>query len=102
MKQTFKNLGSNLSASIVVFLIALPLCLGIAVGSGAPMFAGIIGGIVGGLIIGAISKSQLSISGPAAGLTIIVATAIIKLPSFEAFLLAEVSNFCFANGINYG
>lgn len=88
MKQTFKNLGSNLSASIVVFLIALPLCLGIAVGSGAPMFAGIIGGIVGGLIIGAISKSQLSISGPAAGLTIIVATAIIKLPSFEAFLLA--------------
>lgn len=90
MKKYFKHTGADLSASVVVFLIALPLCLGIAMGSGAPMFAGIIGGIVGGIVIGALSGSQLSVSGPAAGLTVIVATGIAKLPSFEAFLLAVV------------
>jgi len=88
MKNIFKSIGADLSASLVVFLVALPLCLGIAMGSGAPMFAGIIGGIVGGLIIGSLSGSQLSVSGPAAGLTVIVAAAIIRLPTFEAFLLA--------------
>ncbi len=88
MKKIFKNIGWDVSASLVVFLVALPLCLGIAMGSGAPMFAGIIGGIVGGIVIGSLSGSQLSVSGPAAGLTVIVATGIAKLPSFEAFLLA--------------
>ncbi len=88
MKNIFKNMGADISASLVVFLIALPLCLGIAMGSGAPMFAGIIGGIVGGIVIGSLSGSQLSVSGPAAGLTVIVATAIARLPTFEAFLLA--------------
>ena len=88
MKKIFKSIGSDLSASVVVFLVALPLCLGIAMGSGAPMFAGLIGGIVGGIVIGSLSGSQLSVSGPAAGLTVIVATAITKLPTFEAFLLA--------------
>lgn len=90
MKNILKTFGADLSASIVVFLVALPLCLGIALGSGAPMFAGIIGGIAGGIVIGALSKSQLSVSGPAAGLTVIVAAAITKLPAFEAFLLAVV------------
>lgn len=90
MQKFFKNFGADLSASIVVFLVALPLCLGIALGSGAPMFAGIIGGIVGGIIIGSLSGSSLSVSGPAAGLTVVVATALITLPSFEAFLLAVV------------
>jgi MFS superfamily sulfate permease-like transporter len=85
-----KNLGADLSASVVVFLVALPLCLGIALGSGAPLFAGLIGGIAGGIVIGALSGSHLSVSGPAAGLTVIVASAIMKLPSFEAFLLAVV------------
>jgi len=65
-----KNFGADLSASVVVFLVALPLCLGIALGSGAPLFSGIIGGIVGGIVIGALSGSQLSVSGPAAGLTV--------------------------------
>jgi len=88
MQKIFKNFGADFSASIVVFLVALPLCLGIAMGSGAPMFAGIIGGIVGGVIIGSLSGSSLSVSGPAAGLTVVVATAILSLPSFEAFLLA--------------
>ena len=89
MQKIFKNFGADMSASVVVFLVALPLCLGIAMGSGAPMFAGLIGGIVGGIIIGSLSGSALSVSGPAAGLTVVVATAIISLPSFEAFLLAE-------------
>jgi MFS superfamily sulfate permease-like transporter len=84
------SLSSDLPAALVVFLVALPLCLGIALGSKAPLFAGIIAGIVGGIVVGAISGSQLSVSGPAAGLTIIVATAIGDLPAYEAFLLAVV------------
>ncbi len=90
MKKLLKTAGYDLSASIVVLLVALPLCLGIALASKAPLFAGIIAGIVGGVVIGALSGSQLSVSGPAAGLTVIVATAITKMPSYEAFLLAVV------------
>lgn len=90
MKKYFQSAGSDLPASIVVVLVALPLCLGIALGSGAPLFSGIIAGIVGGIVIGILSGSQLSVSGPAAGLTVIVATAILKLKVYEAFLLAVV------------
>jgi MFS superfamily sulfate permease-like transporter len=87
---SLKNLSADFPASIVVFLVALPLCLGIALASNAPLFSGLIAGIVGGLVIGSFSGSQLSVSGPAAGLTAIVAAAILKLPSFETFLLAVV------------
>jgi MFS superfamily sulfate permease-like transporter len=90
MKKFFQNAGADLPSSIVVLLVALPLCLGIALGSQAPLFSGIIAGIVGGIVIGALSGSHLSVSGPAAGLTVIVATAILKLPAYEAFLLAVV------------
>ena len=90
MKKYFQHAGSDLPASIVVLLVALPLCLGIALGSGAPLFSGIIAGIVGGIVIGCLSGSQLSVSGPAAGLTVIVAGGIIKLQVYEAFLLAVV------------
>lgn len=90
MKKKLQLSGHDLSASIVVLLVALPLCLGIALASKAPLFSGIIAGVVGGIVIGLFSGSQLSVSGPAAGLTVIVATAITKLPSFEAFLLAVV------------
>jgi MFS superfamily sulfate permease-like transporter len=90
MKKYVQNIGADLPASIVVFLIAIPLCLGIAVASGLNEFSGIIGGMVGGIIIGLISGSQLSVSGPAAGLTAIVAAAVIKLPAVEAFFLAVV------------
>jgi len=90
MKKYFLNAGSDLPASIVVLFVALPLCLGIALGSGAPLFSGIIAGIVGGIVIGTLSGSQLSVSGPAAGLTVIVATAILSLQVYEAFLLAVV------------
>jgi carbonic anhydrase len=89
-KQTslFSNLKGDLSAGLVVFLIAVPLCLGIALASGAPLFAGMISGILGGLVIGALSGSQLSVSGPAAGLTAVVLSAITKLGAFDVFLLA--------------
>jgi carbonic anhydrase len=84
------NWTADLSASVVVFLVALPLCLGVALASGAPLFSGIISGIVGGIVVGLLSRSPLSVSGPAAGLTIIVLSAIGRLPTFEAFLLAVV------------
>jgi MFS superfamily sulfate permease-like transporter len=87
---SFKSIGSDLPASIVVFLVALPLCLGIALASDAPLFSGLIAGIIGGLVVGSLSGSNLSVSGPAAGLSAIVAAAILKLPSFEAFLFAVV------------
>jgi MFS superfamily sulfate permease-like transporter len=85
-----KTFGADFPSSIVVFLVALPLCLGIALASNAPLFSGIIAGIIGGIVIGFLSGSQLSVSGPAAGLTAIVAAAILKLPTFETFLLAIV------------
>ncbi len=84
------NLRYDLPASLVVFLVALPLCLGIALASGAPLFSGIVAGIIGGIVIGILSGSEISVSGPAAGLAVIVATSIEKLGSFEAFLLAVV------------
>jgi len=84
------HLGNDIPAGIVVFLVALPLCLGIALASGAPLFSGIIAGIVGGLVVAWVSGSQLSVSGPAAGLTVIVLGAIEQLGSFQAFLLSVV------------
>ena len=86
----FKYLKEDLSASLVVFLVAVPLCLGIAVASGASPLSGLLAGLVGGIVVGSISGSQLSVSGPAAGLTAIVVSAIDSLPSFETFLLAVV------------
>lgn len=85
-----KYLAKDISASIVVFLVALPLCLGIALASEAPPFAGIIAGIIGGIIVGAFSGSKLGVSGPAAGLAVIVAGAINEFPSYEIFLTAVV------------
>lgn len=75
----FKHFGNDLSAGLVVFLVAVPLCLGIALASGAPLFSGIISGIIGGVIVGIISGSKFGVSGPAAGLTVIVADAIFRL-----------------------
>jgi len=77
-------------ASIVVFLVALPLCLGIALASNAPLFSGVIAGVVGGIVVGTISGSQLMVSGPAAGLTAIVVSAIATMGSYPAFLTAVV------------
>ncbi len=81
---------TDIQAGVVVFLVALPLCLGIALASGAPLFAGIISGVIGGIVVGLLSKSQLSVSGPAAGLTAIILAAIGTLGSYQTFLVAVV------------
>jgi MFS superfamily sulfate permease-like transporter len=85
-----KYLKDDLPAGLVVFLVALPLCLGIALASGAPLFAGIISGIVGGILVAFLSGSALSVTGPAAGLTVIVLNGITELGSYETFLFAVV------------
>ncbi len=82
------NLKSDIPAGIAVFFVAVPLCLGIASASGAPLFSGLISGVVGGIVVALISNSQLSVSGPAAGLTAIAISGISQLGSFEAFLTA--------------
>ncbi len=84
------NVFRDSTASLVVFLVALPLCLGIALASGAPLFSGIVAGIVGGIVVGALSGSHTSVSGPAAGLTAVVAAQIANLGAFDALLLAVV------------
>jgi carbonic anhydrase len=80
---------ADVPAGVVVFLVALPLCLGIAQASGAPLVAGLVGGVVGGVVVAAVSGSSLSVSGPAAGLAVIVAAGIEEL-GYPGFLLAVV------------
>lgn len=90
LKSYLKN---DLPAGLVVFLVALPLCLGVALAStGNPelLFSGIIAGVVGGIVVGWLSGSALGVSGPAAGLVVIIFAAIESLGSYEAFLLAVV------------
>lgn len=86
----FNHFKSDFPASIVVFLVAMPLCLGIALASGAPLFSGVISGIIGGIVVSLLSGSPLGVSGPAAGLAVLVYAAIEELQSFEAFLLVVV------------
>ena len=93
MKRTIKYyriiwFKHDLPAGLSVFLVALPLCLGIAMASGAPLYAGILSGIIGGLMVSLLSGSQLAVSGPAAGLTSLVAASIISLGDYKLFLLA--------------
>lgn len=91
IKPWYSDIKSDLPASLVVFFVAVPLCLGIALASGAPLFSGIIAGIVGGIITGLASGSALGVSGPAAGLAVIVFSSIQSLGgSYNAFLLAVV------------
>jgi len=90
VKDYVKSLPNDLMSSIVVFLVALPLCLGVALASNAPLFSGIISGIIGGIAVGLASKSHLSVSGPAAGLTAIVSVAVITLQTWDVFLVAVV------------
>ena len=85
----FSHLKSDFSSSIVVFLVAVPLCLGIALASGAPLFSGIISGFIGGIVVGLLSGSSVGVSGPAAGLAVIVLSAIETL-GYETFLVAVV------------
>ncbi|HEX8334455.1 MAG TPA: SulP family inorganic anion transporter [Segetibacter sp.] len=89
MRLTTKYIKSDLLSGLVVFLVALPLCLGIAVASGAPPFSGIITGVIAGIVVGYLSGSNVSVSGPAAGLIAIVLVAITDL-GYETFLVAVV------------
>lgn len=86
----FGGIKENFPSGLVVFLVALPLCLGIALASGAPPLSGVIAGIVGGIVVGLMSNSNISVSGPAAGLTAIVLVAITDLGAFELFLCAGI------------
>lgn len=85
-----KHLRQDISAGIIVFLVALPLCLGIALASGAPLLSGVIAGIVGGVVVSWASGSQLSVSGPAAGIVVMVLHGIQTLGSYQAFLASVV------------
>jgi carbonic anhydrase len=88
ISQNFTSLKNDLPSGLVVFLIALPLCLGVALASGAPLISGIMSGIIGGVVVGFISKSPISVSGPAAGLSAVVLASIHQLGSFDVFLMA--------------
>jgi len=95
MKRTIKYyriiwLRYDLPAGLSVFLVALPLCLGIALASGAPLYAGLLSGIIGGVVVALVSGSQLAVSGPAAGLTTLVAASIVSLGDYKVFLLAVI------------
>jgi MFS superfamily sulfate permease-like transporter len=81
-------LKHDFKASITVFFVALPLCLGISLASNAPLYSGLISGILGGIVVGFISKSHISVSGPAAGLTAICASAITELGTIDIFFLS--------------
>ena len=83
-------LRHDLPAGLSVFLVALPLCLGIALASGAPLYAGIITGIIGGIVVSFASGSALGVSGPAAGLSPVVAAAIVSFGDYRIFLLAVI------------
>jgi MFS superfamily sulfate permease-like transporter len=86
----FKYLKEDIISGFVVFLVALPLCLGIALASGAPLFSGIIAGVVGGIIVGICSGSALGVSGPAAGLAVVVLNGINDIGNFKGFLVAVI------------
>jgi len=82
------TLFADVKSGLVVFFVALPLCLGIALASGAPLVSGLLAGIIGGIVVGLFSGSHTSVSGPAAGLSAVVAAQILSLGSFSAFLTA--------------
>lgn len=84
----FGSLSNDIPAGIAVFFVAIPLCLGIAHASGAPLISGVLSGVLGGIVVGFISRSALSVSGPAAGLTAVVLAGIHELNGFSTFLVA--------------
>jgi MFS superfamily sulfate permease-like transporter len=86
----FSHPKEDTVAGFVVFLVALPLCLGIAIACGVPPVSGLIAGIVGGLVVPFISRSPLSVTGPAAGLTSIVLVEVQRLGGVNPFLTAVI------------
>lgn len=88
MKTTF--IFSDIKSGIVVFLVALPLCLGISLACGVPLISGIISGVIGGIVVTIFSGAKYSVSGPAAGLTAIVLSAITDLGGYQFFIAAAI------------
>ncbi|MET8942573.1 SulP family inorganic anion transporter [Streptomyces sp. NPDC004542] len=90
LRSRFPHLREDFTASLVVFLVALPLCLGVAVASGVPAELGLVTGIVGGIVTGLMRGSSLQVSGPAAGLTVLVFEAVEEfgLPALGVIVLA--------------
>ncbi|MEV7991376.1 SulP family inorganic anion transporter [Streptomyces sp. NPDC086077] len=86
----YPYLRQDFAASVVVFLVAVPLCVGVAVASGVPAELGLITGIVGGIVTGLLPGSSLQVSGPAAGMTVLVYEAVTEfgLPVLGALVLA--------------
>lgn len=83
-----ENLRFDFPAGFVVFLVALPLCLGLALASNAPLLSGLVTGVIGGIVVGLLSGSELSVSGPGNGLTVIVLAGIAAAGDFSKFLPA--------------
>ena len=90
MGNLFKEARYDLPAGLVVFFVVIPMCLGIPLASGAPLLSGLVAGVVGGILCGFLSRSPLSITGPAAGLSAVALYSISELGSFSFFLLAVV------------
>ncbi|WP_307680243.1 SulP family inorganic anion transporter [Streptomyces sp. V4I2] len=90
MRTKYPHLRQDFAASLVVFLVALPLCVGVAVASGVPAELGLVTGIVGGIVTGLMRGSSLQVSGPAAGLTVLVFEAVQEygLPVLGVIVLA--------------
>lgn len=88
MKNYLKYTKDDVRSGLVVSLVAIPLCLGISLASGAPLLSGLIAGIIGGLVVGSMSNSHISVSGPAAGLAVIVYNGIQEVGDFNVFLMA--------------
>jgi MFS superfamily sulfate permease-like transporter len=82
------TLRADIPAGLVLFLITLPLCLGIALASDAPLISGVVASVVGGVLVGLLSGSHTAVSGPAAGLAVVVATSVGELGGFSALLAA--------------
>ncbi|MFJ3309768.1 SulP family inorganic anion transporter [Streptomyces sp. NPDC086549] len=93
VKSKFPHLRKDFAASLVVFLVALPLCVGVAVASGVPAELGLVTGIVGGIVTGLMRGSSLQVSGPAAGLTVLVFEAV------QEFGLAVLGVIVLATGV---
>lgn len=101
MKNNLKYFASDFKAGVTVFLVAIPLCLGISMASGAPVLSGLIAGIIGGIVVGFFSKSQVSVSGPAAGLVAIMLAANAELGSYNMVLTALLISGIIQIGLGY-
>ena len=81
------SVKKDILASVIVFLVAMPLAIGISIACGLPVYCGIISGIIGGIVVGALSGNSLQVSGPAAGLILIVVDIINNLGIEKLFLI---------------